>query len=721
MKYYIDSITTKMNEAVILGWAVSENPDIPVDIYIEGGCKERIKISRTNMGRFDVNQECFHGKSNLELGFCISFCLERDKKYYIVFEADDKRKRKRLNIKIAAQRGTSIYAKVIKGFRKVTDAYNRYGLKAFVRIAWGKVKRNGNEYNKWRCQVKKSIKTTDYKVEQELIECIKFSIVVPLYRTQDVFLKEMIESVQRQTYAKWELCLSDGSGRKEDNDRLSEEVYRFGNGDSRIKYQCLEGEKGIADNTNAALRMATGDYIVFLDHDDMLAEEALLECAIEITKSAKSGRKLQLIYSDEDKVMKKRGKDFYFDPHFKPDFNPELLCSMNYISHLLVVEKELLYDVGGFRKDYDGAQDYDFVFRCTEIAKEIYHIPKVLYHWRANSMSTAYDPSQKLYAFKAGEKAIKEHCKRIEIGRVEVESGAVLGTYRVRYPVKENPKVSVIIPSKDHVKDLDRCLTSLMEKETYKNIEVLVVENNSVEPETFRYYEKIQQLYKNVRVLEWKEEGFNFSKINNYAAGFAKGEYFLFLNNDTEFIAENCIEELLGICQKKDIGAVGAQLFYPDNTIQHAGVVIGYKGIAGHTFVGKHKGQKTYFMRSMCIQNYSAVTAACMMVKKVAFEAAGGFEERLAVAFNDIDFCLKLRKYGWLVAYNPFAQLYHYESRSRGMEDTPEKIVRFDNEVELFRKRWKDILQKGDPYYNPNLTLLKPDFSLRDLQKEPYV
>ena len=390
---------------------------------------------------------------------------------------------------------------------------------------------------------------------------------------------------------------------------------------------------------------------------------------------------------------------------------------MNYICHLFVVRKDLLERVGGFRQEFDGAQDYDFIFRCTEAAREVYHIPKVLYHWRCHQDSTASNPESKMYAFEAGSRAIMAHYERMGIQAERVEKGVDYGIYHTVFKLQAQPLVSVIIPNKDHTADLDVCVQSLMGKSSYRNLEFIVVENNSREKETFEYYGKMQAMHSNFHVVTW-EKGFNYSAINNFGAGFAKGEYLLLLNNDTELINPDSIQEMLGFCQREDVGIAGARLLYEDDTIQHAGVVIGFGGIAGHTFIGLHKAENSYFHRAMCAQDYSAVTAACLMTKKSVFDAVGGLSEELAVAFNDIDYCMKVRALGKLVVYAPYACFYHYESKSRGLEDTPEKVERFNREVAVFIKKWPDIIRKGDPYYNPNLTLRKSNFALRDLQKE---
>ena len=423
------------------------------------------------------------------------------------------------------------------------------------------------------------------------------------------------------------------------------------------------------------------------------------------------------LYSDEDKLDMDGGS--LFDPHFKPDFNPDLLGSVNYICHLFAVRKSLLDTVGQFDAAYDGAQDYDFIFRVTEKARHIVHVPKVLYHWRCHMNSTASNPESKLYAFEAGARAIRAHYERVypECKIKEVKKGVDYGIYHTIFELTEEPLVSVIIPNKDHREDLDKAMRSLLEKGTYENLEFIVVENNSTDPETFAYYEAIQKELPQVKVVYY-EGGFNFSKINNFGVRYAKGEYLLFLNNDVELINPDTMRELLGYGMRRDVGAVGCRLLYEDDTIQHAGVVIGFGGIAGHTFIGLHEVQNSYFHRALTAQDYSAVTAACLLTKKELFLSVGGFTEELAVAFNDIDYCLKVRAAGQLVVYNPYALLHHYESKSRGLEDTPEKVERFNREVARFMKRWPEILEQGDPYYNPNLTLRKSNFALRDLDKE---
>ena len=375
------------------------------------------------------------------------------------------------------------------------------------------------------------------------------------------------------------------------------------------------------------------------------------------------------------------------------------------------MKRTLIEEVGGFQKEFNGAQDHDFILRCIEKTSKIYHIPKVLYHWRAHRDSTSENPESKRYAYEAGISAIKQHYQRLKIP-ADVTYGVSLGIYRTIYRWKETPLISILIPNKDHKEDLEKCLKSI-EEQKYTQYEIIIIENNSTNPETFHYYEKLKAEKKNIQIVVWEQKEFNYSKLNNFGADYAKGEYFLLLNNDTQMIENTCLDELLGFAMREEVGIVGARLFYEDDTIQHAGVVVGFGGIAGHAFINQKREEYGYFARAICQQDYSAVTAACMMTKAEIFREVGGFTEELSVAFNDIDYCLKVRRLGKLVVYNPYAQLYHYESKSRGAENTPQKRKRFHQEIMIFYQRWKELLEQGDPYYNPNLTLDRADFSLK--------
>ncbi len=520
----------------------------------------------------------------------------------------------------------------------------------------------------------------------------KISIIIPMFNTPEKFFEELVDELIEQTYPNWELCLADGSPEK--NEKL-EKIYKK---DKRIKYKFIGKNKGISGNTNAALELATGDFIALLDHDDLLPRFSLYE----IVKCINKNPDVDFIYTDEDKFEELGGKRY--DPYFKSDFAPDTLRANNFICHFSIFKKELMNELGGFRSEFDGAQDYDIILRMSEKAKKIIHIPKILYHWRVHALSTAKSGgTAKPYAYEAGIKAVQAHIDRIGL-KGEVVSGNTLGTYKVNYEIKGNPKVSIIIPNKDYASTLKVCLKSIKKLTTYENYEIIVVENNSEEQKTFDYYDEINGKDK-IKVVKYPEKGFNYSKIINYGVANSDGEYIIQLNNDTELITPNWIEEMLGFAQREDVGAVGAELFYPDKSIQHAGIIIGIGGVAGHVFRNIPHGMHGYFSKDAMIQNMSAVTAACIMASRKMYEAVGNMDEKFEVAFNDVDFCLKIREQGKLIVYNPYVQFIHYESKSRGFEDTLEKQKRFKGEVERFQKKWKKILKDGDPYYNINLRL----------------
>lgn len=531
---------------------------------------------------------------------------------------------------------------------------------------------------------------------------IKFSVLVPLYNTPESFLKAMIESVQAQTYKNWELCLADGSD--SEHSFVGEICKNYADGDKRIKYEKLERNLGISENTNACIRMATGEYIALFDHDDLLHPSALYEVMRAICEHG-----ADFIYTDEN-TFSEEPRDAY-NPHFKPDFSPDTLRSYNYICHLSVFSRELLDSVGYFRSEYDGSQDYDLILRLTEKAKKVFHIRKILYYWRAHKNSVAQDVGAKPYTVTAAKKALAAHLERCGL-KGEVLDSSVPTTYHIKYEIDGNPLVSLIIPNKDHTDDLDICLESLYEKSSYKNFEVIIVENNSTEKETFEYYEALTKKHGNIKIVKW-EGNFNYSAINNFGVNYAKGEYILLLNNDVEIINGSCFEEMLMFAQRKDVGAVGAKLYYSDDTVQHAGVILGLGGTAGHAHKHFGRSHPGYMARASIAQNLTACTAACLMMRRDVFDEVGGLDEEFEVAFNDVDLCMKIRKKGYLVVFTPYAELYHYESKSRGNDSTPEKLERFRGEIDRFKEKWQKQLDDGDPYYNPNLTLTRDDFSLK--------
>lgn len=537
-------------------------------------------------------------------------------------------------------------------------------------------------------------KNTKFKINP------KISIIIPMYNTPVNFFEELVDNLIGQTYSNWELCLADGS--PEENKEL-EKIYKK---DERIKYKFIGENKGIAGNTNEALSLVTGDFVALLDHDDLLPLFSLYE----IVKCINENPDVEFIYTDEDKFEKLGGKRY--DPYFKSDFAPDTLRANNFICHFSVFKKELMDKLGGFRSEYDGAQDYDILLRMSEETNKIVHIPKILYHWRVHALSTAKaGGTAKPYAYEAGIKAIQDHINRLGL-KGTVEQGNTLGTYKINYEVIGNPKVSIIIPNKDYINTLKVCLNSLKKLTTYENYEIIVVENNSEESETFEYYKKIDGKDK-IKVVYFPEKEFNYSKIINFGVKNSTGDYIIQLNNDTELMTPNWIQEMLGFAQREDVGAVGVELFYPDNTIQHAGIIIGIGGVAGHVFKNLPKGIHGYFSKDAMIQNLSAVTAACIMTPKSIYDDVDYMDEKFKVAFNDVDFCLKIREKGKLIVYNPFVQFKHYESKSRGFEDTPEKKERFQAEIDRFHDKWQSVLDKGDPYYNINLRLDNDQCAIR--------
>lgn len=615
----------------------------------------------------------------------------------------------------------AFFWKITKPFRVCLDALKRiFGKVAFFRLMGKGIRclhENGWSYT-WH-KVKNKLKHrqeytaltntplfTEEELEAQRTEVfprsIKFSVVVPLYNTPEKFLHEMIRSVIDQTYADWELCMADGSDEAHGNvERICRQYMRK---DLRIKYQRLEENLGISGNTNACLEMATGDYIGLFDHDDLLHPAALHEVMRAICE-----QDADFIYTDENTFHEK--PEDAFCPHFKPDYAPDTLRSYNYICHFTVFSRELLDEVGKFRREFDGSQDYDMVLRLTEKASKIVHIPEILYFWRAHSGSVAGDISAKPYTLDAARRALGEHLDRVGLVG-EVEDSSIPSTYRIKYTISGCPKVSIVIPNMDHADTLRTCISSILEKTTYENFEIVIIENNSRKEETFAYYDELKTDPR-IQIVTW-EGKFNYSAINNFGVReAATGEYILLLNNDIEVITPDWLQEMLMFAQRPDVGAVGAMLYYPDDTIQHAGVVLGIGGVAGHAHKYFPRGDFGYMSRATIAQDLSVVTAACVMLPRTVWDEVGGLDETFEVAFNDVDLCMRIRKAGYLIVWTPYAELYHYESKSRGAEDTPEKKKRFEGEVRRFQARWKSELAAGDPYYNPNLTLVREDFSVK--------
>lgn len=683
VQYHLDRVEILYDTMLeIQGWVVDQRGSVEVTVHQEDASLLDCRISRGRRPDVVERRNLDEEYKTQEIGFRISAALPEIKGGEIILH-------------FCGDSVTKTYTIDIEELRKQNKP------KGFLSRLFGKESVAEGGYEAWLARHKVDKRTLRRQKHAAFAQKPLISIVIPLYCTPLPYLKELLESVRRQSYENWQLCLADGSP----DDKAKEFIEKHYGREKRIVYRKLEENGGISVNTNEAVALAAGEYLMLCDHDDTLEPDALYEIVKAINDTG-----ADVVYTDEDKVS--MDGRHYFDPNFKPDFNLFRLRENNYICHIFVVKKSLTDETGLLRSEFDGAQDFDFILRCCEKAQKITHIPKVLYHWRCHMDSTAADPSSKAYAYEAGRKAVREHYQRLGID-AKVEMTERPGWYRSHVKVQGNPLISVIIPNKDHTDDLELCLFSMTRKSTYRNYEILIVENNSEKEETFEYYRKLPDRYPKARVLTWEKE-FNYSAINNFAAKEAKGEYLLFLNNDVEILTPDWMEEMLQNCQQENVAAVGAKLYYPDDTIQHAGVVLGLGGIAGHIMCRASKEDQGYFGRMISVQEISAVTAACMMVKKSDFDAVGGLDETFQVAFNDIDLCMKFRAAGKKIIFTPYAELYHYESKSRGLEDTPEKQFRFDKEVKRFQEKWAQQLEMGDPYYSPNLSVTEGDCSLRE-------
>ena len=543
---------------------------------------------------------------------------------------------------------------------------------------------------------------------------VKISILVPLYNTPLIFLKEMIDSVLNQTYSNWELCLADGSDDEHAYVADTVKEYQAASelNNKRIVYKKLVKNEGISGNTNQCLKLATGEYIGLFDHDDILHPSVLFEYVKVINE-----KKADYIYCDET-TFKSGDINKMLTMHFKPDYAIDNLRANNYICHFSVFKRTLLEGDELFRSQFDGSQDHDMILRLTDKAEKIVHVPRLMYYWRCHEGSVASNIDAKPYAIEAAKGAVADHLRRHGYEHFKITSTRAFDTiFKIRYEIEGSPLISIIIPNKDHIDDLKRCIDSILEKSTYDNYEIVVVENNSTDQKTFDYYKLIEE-NKKIKVVTYtpdKKEGFNYSKVNNFGVRNSSGEYVLLLNNDTEVITVNWLEELLMYAQRKDVACVGAKLYYPNKTIQHAGVVLGLGAhrTAGHSHYMQHRENLGYMGRLCYTQDVSAVTGACLLVKRAIYDELGGLGEDFAISLNDVDFCIKAREKGYLNVFTPFAELYHYESASRGSDMSGENAERYNKESEYFREKWKAVLEKGDPYYNPNFSLDRSDFSLK--------
>ena len=709
MEYCFDSIFVKNGKIFATGWAVSSVAENEIEITVTDEKKTPVDAIVTWAARPDVGLAKYGDPKAGQVGIFLEIPFRGQHLATVHF------KEKNAQGNVISEQSLPLNPALIAARKFLKESKAQY-VSTKKSLIWLKKKLTGNEYadyDTWLRIMRVSRQELFEQRKTKFSYAPKFSVVVPLYHTPAKFLKDLVRSMMYQSYANWELCLVNASP---EDVHLTSLLENWAMRDKRIRVIRLEKNLGIAQNTNAGIAASTGEFIAFLDHDDFLEPDALFCYADALNKD----KTIDVFYSDEDKTDEYAAHYFY--PHFKSDFNIDLLHANNYMCHFLAVRKSLVDTVGGLNEKFDGAQDYDFVLRLTENTKKIYHCPRILYHWRCSNQSTAANQGNKMYAIHAGKAALNAHYKRIG-WNARAQEGAVDGWYQTKFTLKEEPLVSILIPNKDHTDDLDVCLNSFFERADYQNYEFIIIENNSVLPETFAYYEKIEKEHDNVKVVYW-EAGFNYSAINNFGFKFAKGDYIMLLNNDVELITPDIFQSMLGFCMRPEVGIVGAKLLYNDHTVQHAGVLVGAGGLADHVFKGIHEDDPGYMGRAISSQDVSAVTAACLLVKRSVYEEVGGLEDEFQVAFNDVDFCLKVRKAGYLIVYDADVKLFHYESKSRGMEDTTERFIRFGNEMMLLNSKWDILSTFVDPYYNPNLSYLeyyKINHTIKEARKQQLI
>lgn len=709
MEYCFDSIFVKNGKIFATGWAVSSVAENEIEITVTNEKKTPVDAIVTWAARPDVGLAKYGDPKAGHVGIFLEIPFHGQHLVTVYF------KEKNAQGNVISEQSLPLNPALIAARKFLKESKAQY-VSTKKSLIWLKKKLTGNEYadyDTWLRIMRVSRQELFEQRKTKFSYAPKFSVVVPLYHTPAKFLKDLVRSMMYQSYANWELCLVNASP---EDVHLTSLLENWAMRDKRIRVIRLEKNLGIAQNTNAGIAASTGEFIAFLDHDDFLEPDALFCYADALNKD----KTIDVFYSDEDKTDEYAAHYFY--PHFKSDFNIDLLHANNYMCHFLAVRKSLVDTVGGLNEKFDGAQDYDFVLRLTEHTKKIYHCPRILYHWRCSNQSTAANQGNKMYAIHAGKAALNAHYKRLG-WNARAQEGAVDGWYQTKFTLKEEPLVSILIPNKDHTDDLDVCLNSFFERADYQNYEFIIIENNSVLPETFAYYEKIEKEHDNVKVVYW-EAGFNYSAINNFGFKFAKGDYIMLLNNDVELITPDIFQSMLGFCMRPEVGIVGAKLLYNDHTVQHAGVLVGAGGLADHVFKGIHEDDPGYMGRAISSQDVSAVTAACLLVKRSVYEEVGGLEDEFQVAFNDVDFCLKVRKAGYLIVYDADVKLFHYESKSRGMEDTTERFIRFGNEMMLLNSKWDILSTFVDPYYNPNLSYLeyyKINHTIKEARKQQLI
>lgn len=708
LKICIDSIMKNGKEKclVITGWGLDEETKENLEVRIDSDVK--LTLDKQSFYRGDVNG-LYNISANQNVGFVVTVPIQKNiDTFNLVFYTKEKEiiEKIEMNGNYPLVSGSeSEWRKKVKHIRKGLGYLKRNGLRSTIqRVKLKGVAAPSNEnYLTW---IKENEQWDIEQIKKESSRFVyrpKISILMPVYNVEQKWLEKCIQSVQAQFYDNWELCISDDASTDPNVKKI---LDKFLASDTRIKVVYRPENGHISKATNSALEIATGEFIALLDNDDELAPIALYE----VVKLLNENKKLDLIYSDEDKIDMQGNR---FEPAFKPDWSPDLLLGTNYISHLGVYRRSIVEEIGGFRAGLEGSQDYDLVLRFTEktSAEKIAHIPKILYYWRVLPTSTAADQSTKGYAFEAGRQALEDALARRNI-KGTVTHAAGNGLFDVNYDLLSKDLVSIIIPTKNGYDDMKRCLTSIVQKTTYENYEIIVADNGSTDVKMNELYKEFKEKLSERITIESIDIPFNYSRINNIAAKKASGKYLLFLNNDTEVITTDWLERMISFAQLNRIGCVGAKLYYPNHTIQHAGVILGLGGAAGHGHHTFPRGDFGYFGKLEINVNYLAVTAACLMIKKVDFDAVNGFEEELTVAFNDVDLCLKVHNLNRDNIWLHGVELFHYESQSRGHEDTPEKLKRFQKETALMESKWGNYVEK-DPYYNPNLTKTAGDFSVR--------
>ncbi|MGI6106681.1 MAG: glycosyltransferase family 2 protein [Lachnospiraceae bacterium] len=694
MKYCFDTCAYTRGQIAISGWAAPETVGAaPVITVLDRSGREVSSVRLEHSRREDAALAVYGQPSGADLGFVLKIPYSGQIKMTVRISAD-------------GDAGDSIGIPVSPSVLYWKYKREHSGLRLFRRwLSAGDKERFAQEeavadllpedrdYALWKLGTMPDRKQAAEQSSAVFPENIAVSIAVPVYHPKMDQFRAFIASVKEQTYGGWELCLA---ASQEESEETLDFLRRLSAESRKFKVSIGEKNEGISGNTNRAILLASGNYIAFADQDDLIRKDALYEFARAVHLFGGD-----VFYSDEDKIDDETG--VCYQPNFKPDFNPDLLCCNNYIGHMVMVKASLLKETGLLDPAMDGAQDHDLLLRLSERTDRFVHISKVLYSWRSHRDSTARNPQSKSWAYAAGASAVNSHYRRAHIPAEAENMENLPGWYRTEFALHRKPRISVIIPNRDHAASLRRCISSITAKTSWKDLEFVIVENGSTEPETEQFYRELEESGMNVKIVRWTGP-FNYSAVNNFGAARATGEYLLLLNNDTEMISPDALESMAGYLLRDDVGAVGAKLYYPDDTVQHAGVLVGVSEGADHVFLGLKRGEPGYMGRAAVSQDMTAVTAACMMVRKSVYDIAGGFDPAFAVAYNDVDFCLKLRAQGYYIVFDAFSEWYHYESLSRGYETTREKQDRFESEKQLLRERWPEAMA-GDPFYNRNLSL----------------